>query len=249
MKRAPIIESLKVSCGRCTLKELCFPRGMELSDMDALDKIIERNMPMHKGEYLYQEGDDCKAIYAIRSGCVKTMIQSPSGEHQIIGFHLPGELVGFDGFAEGRHHCSAQLLETTSLCELSIEKLEGLCEELPALQRQMRFVMGQEVNNDHEQLLLLGKMTAEEKLATFLLNVSSRMKDRHWKENEFNLTMPRQDIANYLGLAVETVSRLFAQFQDNRLIDVDKRHIKILDMEALKSMTGKCSDMEHVASK
>ena len=93
MKRAPIIESLKVSCGRCTLKELCFPRGMELSDMDELDKIIDRNMPMHKGEYLYQEGDDCKAIYAIRSGCVKTMIQSPSGEHQIIGFHLPGELV------------------------------------------------------------------------------------------------------------------------------------------------------------
>ena len=240
MKKAPIIDSLKVSCGRCSLKELCFPHGMDETDMNALDKIIDRNMPMHKGEYLYQEGDACHSVYAIRSGCIKTMIQSPSGESQIIGFHLPGELVGFDGFADSRHHCSAQLLETTSLCELEIDRLENLCEELPGLQRQMRRIMGLEVNHDHEQLLLLGKMTAEEKLATFLLNISVRMKDRHWKENEFNLSMPRQDIANYLGLAVETVSRLFAQFQDNGLIEVDKRHIKIVDMPAMRALVGKC---------
>jgi len=218
------------------------------SDMEELEKVIDRNMPMHKGEYLYQEGDDSTAIYAIRSGCIKTMIQSPAGESQIIGFHLPGELVGFDGFSEGKHHCSAQLLETTSLCEMPLDKLEHLCESVPGLQKQMRRIMGLEVNHDHEQLLLLGKMTAEEKLATFLLNISSRMKDRHWKENEFNLTMPRQDIANYLGLAVETVSRLFAQFQDNGLIDVDKRHIKILEMEALKTMIGKCQNMENCAN-
>ena len=248
MKRLPTIESLKVSCGRCSLKELCFPHGMDQGDMDELDKIIERNTPMHKGDYLYREGDECTAVYAIRSGCLKTMIASPAGDSQIIGFHLPGELVGFDGFADGKHHCSAQLLETTSLCELELDKLESLCDSVPGLQKQMRRIMGLEVNNDHQQLLLLGKMTAEQKLATFLLNISARMKNRHWKENEFNLTMPRQDIANYLGLAVETVSRVFAQFQDNGLISVDKRHIKIQDMSAMRAMVGSCDDVDDIAA-
>ena len=234
------IEKLKVSCSQCSLNELCFPHGMADADMQELDKVVERNRPLQKHSFLYREGDSCKAVYAVRSGGIKTTIQSPSGESQIVGFHLPGELIGFDGFANDVHACSAETLETTSVCEMPLNNLESLCHSIPGLQNQMRRIMGLEVNNDHDLLLLLGKMSAEEKLATFLLNLSSRMKARHWKENEFNLAMPRQDIANYLGLAVETVSRLFAQFQDSGIIAVEKRHIQITDMQALKKIIGDC---------
>ena len=240
MNKALNIENLKVSCGQCSLNGLCFPHGMDDSDMDKLDEVVNRDMPLHKSDFLYREGDACKSLYAVRSGGIKTTVQNQNGESQIVGFHLSGELIGFDGFATDLHTCSAETLETTSVCELPIDNLETLCSTIPGLQKQMRRIMGLEVNNDHDLLLLLGKMNSDEKLATFLLNLSSRMKQRHWKETEFNLNMTRQDIANYLGLAVETVSRLFAHFQDNGIILVDKRHITITDMDALKQTVGDC---------
>ena len=240
MNKVLNIEKFKVSCKQCSLKEQCFPHGMAEQDISKLDEAVETHS-INKGDYLFREADACRALYAVRSGCVKTTVQNAAGESQIVSFHLPGELFGFDGFATDLHACTAQALETTSVCELPLDDLEHLCQTMPGLQKQMRRIMGIEVNNDHELLLLLGKMNADEKLATFLLNVSTRMKQRHWKEDEFNLSMSRQDIANYLGLAVETVCRLFAQFQDNGFINVDKRHIEITNMDALKTIVGDCT--------
>ena len=240
MNKALNIENIKASCSYCTLNELCFPRGMEMADMEKLNAVIEREKPLHKNDFLYREGDECKAIYAVRSGGIKTTVQNQNGESQIVGFHLPGELIGFDGFATDIHACSAEILETTSVCELPLTNLEALCEAIPGLQKQMRRIMGLEVNSDHDLLLLLGKMNADEKLATFLINLSNRMKQRNWKETDFNLNMSRQDIANYLGMAVETVSRLFAQFQEKGIISADKRNIMITDMAALKRIIGDC---------
>ena len=234
------VNHLKVSCSDCNLRELCFPHGMSDDELSNMDAVVDQPKPLHKNDYLYRDGDKTSAIYAVRSGCVKTMTESPNGNEQIVGFHLPGELLGLDGFAEGSYTCNAVALETSSVCELPIDNLDALCSKLPGLQRQMRRIMGKEVNNDHKLLLLLGKMTAEERLASFLLSLSSRMQERHWSAEEFNLTMPRQDIANYLGVAVETVSRLFATFQSEGIIDVDRRHITILDMPRLKAMVGEC---------
>jgi len=234
------IDHLKLSCSECNLRELCFPHGMNDDELSNLDTVVDQPKPLHKNDYLYRDGEKTVAIYAVRSGCVKTMTESANGDEQIVGFHLPGELLGLDGFADGMHTCNALALETSSVCELPLEELESLCHRLPGLQKQMRRIMGKEVNNDHKLLLLLGKMTAEERLASFLLSLSSRMEERNWKESEFNLTMPRQDIANYLGMAVETVSRLFATFQTEKIIDVDRRHITILDMQRLKVIVGEC---------
>ncbi len=233
-------DHLKLSCSECNLRELCFPHGMSDEDLSNLDSVVDQPKPLHKNDFLYHDGDTTMAIYAVRSGCVKTMTESANGDEQIVGFHLPGELLGLDGFADGLHTCNAQALETSSVCELPLDQLESLCHRLPGLQKQMRRIMGKEVNNDHKLLLLLGKMTAEERLASFLLSLSARMEERHWKENEFNLTMPRQDIANYLGMAVETVSRLFANFQSEKIIGIDRRHITILDMQRLKAIVGEC---------
>jgi CRP/FNR family transcriptional regulator len=234
------VNHLKVSCSECNLRELCFPHGMNDEELSNMDKVVEQPGPLHKNDYLYHDGDIATAIYAVRSGCVKTMAESANGEEQIVGFHLAGEILGLDGFVDGVYTCNAQALETSSVCELPLDRLEELCHVLPGLQRQMRRIMGKEVSSDHKLLLLLGKMTAEERLASFLLSLSSRMEERHWKENEFNLAMPRQDIANYLGMAVETVSRLFAAFQSDKIINVDRRHITILDLPRLKTIVGDC---------
>jgi len=232
------VDHIKVSCKACNLRELCFPHGMNEEELSNMDALVEQPKPLHKNDFLYRDGDNTRALYAVRSGCIKTMTESANGDEQIVGFHLPGELLGLDGFAEGVHSCNALALETSSVCELPINQLESLCAELPGLQKQLRRIMGKEVSNDHKMLLLLGKMTAEERLASFLLSMSARMEERHWKETEFNLSMPRQDIANYLGMAVETVSRLFAAFQNEKIIDVDRRHITILDMPRLKLIVG-----------
>jgi len=232
------VDHLKVSCKECNLRELCFPHGMSEEELMNMESVVDQPKPLHKNDFLYRDGDSTRAIYAVRSGCVKTMTESANGDEQIVGFHLPGELLGLDGFADGVHTCNALALETSSVCELPLDQLENICYELPSLQKQMRRIMGKEVSNDHKLLLLLGKMTAEERLASFLLSLSARMEERHWKDNEFNLSMPRQDIANYLGMAVETVSRLFATFQNEKIIDVDRRHITILDMQRLRSIVG-----------
>ena len=232
------VNHLKLSCSQCNLRELCFPRGMNDEELTDLDAVVDQPKPLHKNDFLYRDGDKTEAIYAVRSGCVKTMVESANGDEQIVSFHFPGELLGLDGFSSNLHTCNAQALETSSVCEFPIDQLDSLCHELPGLQKQMRQIMGKEVNNDHKLLLLLGKMTAEERLASFLLNMSARMGERHWKEDEFNLSMPRQDIANYLGMAVETVSRLFAAFQNETMIEVDRRRIIILDMEGLKKIVG-----------
>jgi len=220
------------------MRELCLPHDMGDKELKYLDVVIDQPKPLHKNDFLYRDGDKTVAIYAVRSGCIKTMMESANGDEQIVGFHFPGELLGVDGFVDDFHTCNAQALETSSVCEFPIDQLEALCIEQPGMQKQMRRIMGKEVNNDHKLLLLLGKMTAEERLASFLLSMSCRMGERHWKEDKFNLSMPRQDIANYLGMAVETVSRLFAAFQSEKIIEVDRRSISILDMQRLKAIVG-----------
>jgi CRP/FNR family transcriptional regulator, anaerobic regulatory protein len=232
------VDHLKVRCKECNLRELCFPHGMNDEELDNMDAVVEQPRSLHKNDFLYRDGDKTMAIYAVRSGCIKTMTESANGDEQIVGFHLAGELLGLDGFADGAYSCNAVALETSSVCELPLDQLETLCHKLPGLQKQMRRIMGKEVSKDHKLLLLLGKMTADERLASFLLSLSTRMEERHWNANEFNLMMPRQDIANYLGMAVETVSRLFASFQNENIIEVDRRHITILDMDRLKAMVG-----------
>ena len=237
-------DRLKVSCGQCNLTELCFPHGMRQEDMNKLDSVVEQRKPLHKNDHLYHESEPSHAIYAVRSGSIKTIIESPNGDEQIVGFHLPGELLGFDGFMDESHTCSAIALETTSVCVMPMNKLESLCMSLPALQKQMKRIMGKEVTEEHKMLLMLGKMSAEEKIATFILSISRRMEERHWKATEFMLSMPRQDIANYLGLAVETVSRLFAHYQEEGVIQVDRRRISILDIDRLKSIVGELQNVD-----
>jgi CRP/FNR family transcriptional regulator len=238
MKTRPLvnIQNMKVSCGSCSLSELCLPRGLSATELDELDNVVHHKRKLERGSYLFRAGAELKAIYAVRSGSLKTTLSTSDGAEQVTGFHLPGELLGLDGLGDDLHTCNAQALESTTVCELPYQEFEALCGQIDGLRRQVMHLVGKEIAQDHRMLLALGKMAAEERLATFLLSLSRRYRLRGFSELEFNLTMPRHDLANYLGLAVETVSRLFSRMQDEGLLAVQRRSIQILDMDGLRRL-------------
>jgi CRP/FNR family transcriptional regulator len=240
-EQKPNIDAIKVSCQNCTLAELCLPHGMDQRDLEKLDDIVGRNPPYHRKDHLFRPGQKSHALFAVRSGALKAYCITEDGEEQVLGFILPGELAGMDGLS-GEHYASASVaLETTSICELPYDKLNALCKLLPGMHDQLMRIVGKEIETDQQMLMLLGKRNAEERLASFLLSLSSRYKKRGLSADEFHLPMSRQDIGNYLGLAIETVSRIFARFQDEGVLTVDKKLITIRKPEILGEMVDSCT--------
>lgn len=242
MQQVQFAKQLKVSCEACSLSELCLPKGLSLKELELLDQEIERPKPIETNQQVYQLGDRFNGIFAVRSGGVKTYLTKKTGEQQILGFHLPGEIFGLDGLENGQQRCYASTLEKTTYCMLPYDRLDELCEVIPDLRHQVCNLLGHEMNCNHSHLLLLGQQTAHERLATFLLNISSRFKHRGFSANSFVLPMSRHDIAAYLGIAVETVSRLFKSFQQKQIIRVERKQVEILNMDLLNGMVSNCEE-------
>lgn len=230
--------TFRVACQDCSLFQLCLPVGIDSADLELLDTIIKRRRPLKRGEHLFHVGAPFQGIYAVRSGSVKTYVPTPDGHEQVTGFHLPGELIGLDAISALVHPCAAKALETTSLCEIPYLQLGELCNRVPALQQQLLKIMSKELLHDQSLLLLLGKKSAEERLAALLLSLSGRYRQRGLSACEFHLSMSRNDIGNYLGLAVETVSRLFSRFQEDGLLQVARKHVRILDLDRLDAIAS-----------
>jgi CRP/FNR family transcriptional regulator len=240
MKQKLDIEEIRINCQNCTLANLCLPHGMNQEDLKKLDGIVARKPPYHRGDHLFRSGHNSHALFAVRSGALKSYCITEDGDEQVLGFILPGELTGMDGLA-GSYYASASVaLETTSVCELPFDQLNRLCSQLPGMHDQIMHIVGKEITTDQQMLMLLGKRNAEERLASFLLSLSSRYKKRGLSPKEFYLPMSRQDIGNYLGLAIETVSRLIARFQDEGILAVDRKLITIRKLENLSSMVDSC---------
>ncbi|ASL26165.1 fumarate/nitrate reduction transcriptional regulator Fnr [Azotobacter chroococcum] len=227
-----------IRCQECSLAALCLPISLNFEDIDALNEIVKRGKPIKKGEFLFRQGDAFGSVFAVRSGSLKTFSVSDNGEEQITGFHLPSELVGLSGMDSDSCPVSAQALETTSVCEIPFERLDELALQLPQLRRQLMRVMSREIRDDQQMMLLLSKKTADERIATFLINLSSRFRARGFSANHFRLAMSRNEIGNYLGLAVETVSRVFSRFQQNELIAAEGKEVTILNPIELCSLAG-----------
>ena len=234
------LHKIKVSCSNCSLSELCLPRGMGQGALEKLDEIIKRSSPLQKGEVLFREGDKFRGIYAVRSGLVKVFATAGDGEEQIIGFFLPGEMLGLDAIETQEHACNAVALETSSYCAIPFLELSEICREVPELQNQLFKIMSRELSIENKMLLTLGKKNSEEKVATFLLTISTRYHKLGFSANEFKLSMSRQEIGNYLGITFETVSRVIGRLQRNGIIKVNRKAIKILDMVALKNLVTGC---------
>lgn len=230
--------SYQAHCKDCSLAPLCLPLSLDMKDMDALDDIVKRGRPLKKNELLFRQGDTFGSVFAVRSGALKTFSVTDAGEEQITGFHLPSELVGLSGMDGESYPVSAQALETTSICEIPFERLDELALQLPQLRRQLMRVMSREIRDDQQMMLLLSKKTADERIATFLVNLSARFQARGFSANQFRLSMSRNEIGNYLGLAVETVSRVFTRFQQTGLIAAEGKEIEIIDPIQLCALAG-----------
>ena len=207
--------------------------GLDSADTSLLDRYVKRKYMLKRGQVLYRAGEEFTSVYSIRSGSVKTYISTEDGRLQITGFHVPGELLGLNAIGENRYNCEAVALEATSVCKISLDCFQELARQIPSVHYEMLKMMSKEIKHHQDLMLLLGKMTAEERLATYLLSLSRRFALRNYSPNQFNLSMSRGDIGNYLGIAEETVCRIFTRFQDDGLIIIDRRHIILNDMERL----------------
>ncbi|WP_021023202.1 FNR family transcription factor [Salinivibrio costicola] len=222
-----------IHCQDCSISQLCIPFSLNEQELDQLDSIIERKKPIQKGQELFKAGDNLRALYAIRSGTVKTYTITEQGDEQITAFHLAGDLVGFDAINDNEHPSFAQALETSMICEIPYDTLDDLSGKMPKLRQQIMRLMSNEIKGDQDMILLLSKKTAEERLAAFLYNLSKRFAQRGFSPREFRLTMTRGDIGNYLGLTVETISRLLGRFQKSEILAVKGKYITVLDLEEL----------------
>ena len=228
--------SSKPRCSNCHLRELCLPSGMSSSDvmrLDGLDSLMFARRRMRSAQTLYHEGERFQFVYAVRSGTFKSSLTLADGREQVSSFHIAGELMGLDGVAQGNHASSATALEDAEVCAIPYAHLTELAAGSSGTQHLISRLMSREIVREQSLMMLLGSMNAEERLAAFLLNLSKRLKARGYSASEFHLRMTRAEIGSYLGMTLETVSRTFSAFQQQRLLEVDKRHIRILDPDAL----------------
>ena len=227
---------VKPACEQCRVRELCLPTNLQTTEVSLMDELVVRRAPLAKGDYLYHTGDKFKGIYAIQNGAIKTYGVTLDGREQITGFHLSGEVFGLDAIDANVHPCNAVALEHTEVCQIPFDKLEQLSGDIPGLLHNLSRIMSREIVREQHVLLMLGGTTAVQRVARFLLNLSQRYADQSLRSDSFRLCMSRQDISNYLGMALETVSRQFTQFQDKGLIEVHNRQVVLLQYNELKKL-------------
>lgn len=225
-----------VACKDCGIYNLCLPLGLERADTSLLDSIVKRKAVFKRGELLFRPGKRFDYLYAIRGGSVKSYISTGDGRTQITGFHIAGDLLGLSAVSAREYTCEARALEPTSVCMVDAVQFEELARELPSLQYQMLTIMSRQIRHDEELMLLLGKRSAEEKLAGYLIGLSRRYASRSFTPVEFHLSMSRGDIGNYLGIAEETVCRIMRRFRDEKLITTYRRQVRLNDLDRLNAI-------------
>ncbi len=225
-----------IECQDCGFYRIGLFMGLDSGDTTLLDRYVKKKHMLKRGQVLYRAGEAFTCVYAIRSGSVKTYISTDDGRLQITGFHIPGELLGLNAMDDKRYNCDAMALETTSVCEISLDCFEALARQIPSAHYQMLRMMSKEIKLNQELMLLLGKKSAEERLATYLLTLSRRFALRNYSPTRFNLSMSRGDIGDYLGIAEETVCRIFTRFQEEGVVTTERRHIILNDLKRLSAI-------------
>src|SRR5688572_29343839 len=230
-RRARGAAQVATHCSVCKLRDVCLPSGLANSAPEVLEGLVYTHRRVKRGETLYRAGAGFESLYAIRAGFFKSRVVLEDGRDQVTGFHMAGEVVGMDGIGSDSHTADLIALEDSEVCVIPYARLEE-----PHLQRQLQKVMSRELVRDQGVMMLLGTMRAEERLAAFLLNLSQRLTARGFSAAEFHLRMTRDEIGSYLGLSLETVSRLFSNFQLAGLIAVQQKHVRIRDVGALRGV-------------
>ena len=234
------IAQCRTICSSCNLRELCLPCcALTRSEMDVADRLVFSRSRLRRGDCLYRAGERFSSLYAVRNGFFKSTAMLDNGRDQVTRFSMTGEVLGLDGIGPERHSCNTIAVEDSEVCAIPFAGLQALAQEIPSLQRHFFKMMSREIEREHGVMLQLGSMNAEERLAMFLLDLSQRFAARGYSRSEFNLRMTRADIGSYLGLKLETVSRTFSKFQEQGLIIVQQKWIRIRDSAALKRVMGR----------
>ncbi len=226
-------------CRACDSRGGCVGESLGLSSFFNQDQISTRHIN-RKGDHVYHEGDQSDAFFIVRSGSVKSYLVTEDGEEQVLGFFLPGDVFGLDTCESGRHVSSAVILETSSLCRIPVEQATSETASLDLLK-----LASEQVIHTHNLVLMLAKKDADGRIASLLLSLSARFQRRGYSASDFSLSMSRQDIGCYLGLAVETVSRTLTRFQDSGILEVNRRQVSIVDKDKLAEIAGSQIAMEN----
>jgi CRP/FNR family transcriptional regulator len=228
------IATCPTHCSECNLREVCLPCRLASIEAGGLDELVYTHKRVRRGESLFRVGSAFESLYAVRSGFFKSRVVLEDGRDQVTGFHMAGELLGMDGIGTDIHEADAIALEDSEVCVIPYHRLEEL-----GMQRQLQKVMSRAMVRDQGVMTLLGTMRAEERLAAFLLNLAHRFAARGYASDEFHLRMTREEIGSFLGLSLETVSRLFSRFQEEGVATVQQKHIRILDAARMKALMSR----------
>ena len=240
--------NLKIACANCNLRELCLPVGLSISELDKVERLVALRRKVKRGDSLFRIGDPFESLYAVRVGLLKSTVVTGEGREQVTGFHMTGEIIGLDGISTGHHACDATALEDSEICVIPYRHIEDIATQVPSLRNHFHRVMSREIVREQGVMLVLGTMVAEERIATFLLNLSQRFEVRGFSTSEFVLRMTRAEIGSFLGLKLETVSRVLSRFVKEGLLEVDQKRIRIVNAEGLRAIfTGQavCSAAPH----
>ena len=222
-------------CSTCAFSQACMAEGMDKHALNDLHVLVEHVGPLHAGEHIFREGDLFGSIAAVRTGTVKTYVVGRDGHEQVLGFHLPGEVIGLNAIDVDHYPCNALALDTVMLCRFSFPKIAVLAARLPGLQQYLFRLLSRDIGS---ATLMSGDWTADQRMAAFLIGLSRRLAARGFSPDRFQLTMARTDIANYLRLAPETVSRVLRRFQRDGLVQVDRREVELLGREPLEALAA-----------
>jgi CRP/FNR family transcriptional regulator len=242
LKSAESVFTSPASCRDCRMSTLCIPLSLRSDELYKLDQVIQRGSPLQMREAVFNCGDKFTAVYAVRSGSIKSFCIDDDGREQVTGFYLPGEIFGWDGLAENYYKNTAIALETTSICEIPFDQLEILGITIPSIHKPIMKLISREVNADQKLIALLAGNSAHQRLASLLLSISARLAAQKLSSTRFRLPMSRGEISNYLGLTVETVSRAFSYFQKMNYLIVNKKEVELIDKPGLQNLISNPED-------
>lgn len=226
-------DRVQVACSECTLGNLCLPRNLDAEATGQFEHIVNKSRAIQPGEHIFRAGDKLDCIAAVRAGCFKSYVIDQNGEEHVLGFYLPGEIIGFDAIHEKTHKANVVALDTSSICGLSFNSVTEMARQLPDLQDELFRVMSSQIS---ELEANAADLSAEERIARLLCSLSARFANRGYSQTEFNLSMSRRDIASHLRLATETISRVLARFQSAGIIKVNRKKVSILQVEKLNEL-------------
>ena len=233
----PWTEDPPPTCRHCLHRHHCLPAGLAQRALDALDQVLERPPPVFRGHRLWAAGDGFDALYVVRAGVMMAFDTTARGD-RAVAFHLPGDLFGFSGLANGRHPYGVTALDTGTLCRLPYDAWLGLCTRHPGLQANLDRIVGAQLLDLKRMLGVFGYRTGRERVALLMLHLGERARRMGGNPRHFLLPASRLRLGQYLAMAKETLSRTFSELQRAGLLQVDGQEIQLLDPDGLAETAG-----------